>query len=275
MHTMNPLPALLFASLFAAGCATMSAEDCSGADWQTIGLTDGAQGQTLAKADRRANDCAKHGVVMDRNAYDAGRDQGLSQYCVEGNGYQLGERGESYNGVCVNHDEAGFLAAYEKGRELYAFTTAASNASSQLAAAEARHNELDAELDKYWSGYRDEDLTMEEVLVTATKRVADIQDIPIAVTAITGEQLVELDIVNVLDIEKTVPGMKVRYVGADPTIILRGAGTAGTNDIAVPMYIDGLYRPRAGHLTARPRGGRGGNRPGWLYPDGRLPEHER
>jgi len=95
-----------------------------------------------------------------------------------------------------------------------------------------------------------EDLTMEEVLVTATKRVADIQDIPIAVTAITGEQLVELDIVNVLDIEKTVPGMKVRYVGADPTIILRGAGTAGTNDIAVPMYIDGLYRPRAGQALA-------------------------
>lgn len=162
MHTLKPLVACLFAGLFAAGCATMSAEDCSGADWQTIGFADGSQGQTLAKADRRANDCAKHDVVMDRNAYDSGRDQGLAQYCVEGTAYQLGERGRSYNGVCVNHDEAAFLAAYEKGRELYAFTTAASNASSQLASAEARRSELDTELDKYWNGYRDEDLTMEE-----------------------------------------------------------------------------------------------------------------
>jgi len=91
---------------------------------------------------------------------------------------------------------------------------------------------------------------MEEVVVTATKRVESMQDIPIAVTAISGETLTELNIVNVLDIEKTVPGMKVRYVGADPTIIMRGAGSAGTTDLAVPMYIDGLYRPRAGQALA-------------------------
>ncbi len=91
---------------------------------------------------------------------------------------------------------------------------------------------------------------MEEVIVTATKRVESMQDIPIAVTAISGETLTELNIVNVLDIEKTVPGMKVRYVGADPTIIMRGAGSAGTTDLAVPMYIDGLYRPRAGQALA-------------------------
>ena len=162
MPTFKALVTLIFLSLLTAGCATMSAEDCSGADWQTIGLADGSQGQTLAKAERRANDCAKHGVVMDRNAYDGGRDQGLSQYCVEGTAYQLGERGKSYNGVCVNHDESAFLAAYEKGRELHAFTSAAGNASSQLASAESRHSKLDAELDKYWNGYRDENLTMEE-----------------------------------------------------------------------------------------------------------------
>lgn len=91
---------------------------------------------------------------------------------------------------------------------------------------------------------------MEEVVVTATKRVESMQDVPIAVTAISGETLTELNIVNVLDIEKTVPGMKVRYVGADPTIIMRGAGSAGTTDLAVPMYIDGLYRPRAGQALA-------------------------
>ncbi len=95
-----------------------------------------------------------------------------------------------------------------------------------------------------------EETVMEEILVTATKRSEDMQDIPIAVTAITGQTLTELQIVNILDIEKTVPGLKVRYVGADPSIIIRGAGTAGTNDIAVPIYVDGLYRPRYGQALA-------------------------
>jgi len=162
MHNFKPALALLCGSLLIGGCATMSAEDCSSADWQTIGLADGTAGQTLAKADRRANDCAKHGVAMDRSAYDSGRDQGLGHYCVEGNAYQLGERGQSYNGVCANHNEVDFLAAYEKGRELHAFTSAASSASSQLATAESRHKELDTELDKYWNGYRDEGLSMDE-----------------------------------------------------------------------------------------------------------------
>ncbi len=162
MNTFRTLLALTCVCLLSAGCATMSAEDCSGADWQTLGFADGSAGQTLAKAERRGNDCAKHGVVMDRNAYDRGRDQGLSQYCVEGTAYELGERGRSYNGVCANHNEADFLAAYEKGRELHAFTSAASSASSQLAAAESRQGELEATLDKYWNGYRDEGLSMEE-----------------------------------------------------------------------------------------------------------------
>lgn len=91
---------------------------------------------------------------------------------------------------------------------------------------------------------------LEEIIVTATKRESSMQDLPIAVTAISGDMITDLQIVNVLDIDKTVPGLKVRYVGADPTVIVRGAGAAGTNDTAVPIYVDSLYRPRAGQALA-------------------------
>ena len=91
---------------------------------------------------------------------------------------------------------------------------------------------------------------IEEIIVTATKRESSVQDLAVAVTAISGDQINELQLTNVLDIDKMVPGLKVRYVGADPTIIMRGAGAAGTNDIAVPIYVDGLYRPRAGQGLA-------------------------
>ena len=162
MHTLKPAFLALCFALISGGCATMTAEDCTGADWQAIGMTDGSQGQTLSKAERRASDCARHDVAMDRSAYDAGRHQGLTQYCVQSTAYRLGERGQSYNGVCVDHGEADFLIAYEKGRELHAFTSAAKGASDQLASAEQRHEALDEQLDKYWGGYRDEGLTMEE-----------------------------------------------------------------------------------------------------------------
>lgn len=91
---------------------------------------------------------------------------------------------------------------------------------------------------------------IEEIIVTATKRESSVQDLAVAVTAISGDAIKELNLVNVIDIDKMVPGLKVRYVGADPTIIMRGAGAAGTNDIAVPIYVDGLYRPRAGQGLA-------------------------
>lgn len=94
------------------------------------------------------------------------------------------------------------------------------------------------------------DNAIEEITVTATKRESSVQDLAVSVTALSGDMIRELQIVNVIDLDKTVPGLKVRYVGADPTIIMRGAGTAGTNDIAVPIYVDGLYRPRAGQGLA-------------------------
>lgn len=91
---------------------------------------------------------------------------------------------------------------------------------------------------------------MEEVVVTATKREASVQDLALSVTAISGDQLTELQIVNILDLDKSIPGLQVKNSGNDPVIIMRGAGAAGTNDISVPIYIDGQYRPRAGQALA-------------------------
>ncbi|MGE0624849.1 MAG: DUF2799 domain-containing protein [Pseudomonadales bacterium] len=154
--------AIIAVAMLVSGCASMSAEDCSVADWRSIGLSDGQRGELLSKADRRSKDCGKHGVAMDRLAYEAGRNEGLSRYCIESTGYELGESGRAYNGVCVEHGEAAFLAAFDRGREYRSFSMAVVSAADSLSTAHRRHDELDAKLDKYWSGYRDEGLTAEE-----------------------------------------------------------------------------------------------------------------
>jgi iron complex outermembrane receptor protein len=84
---------------------------------------------------------------------------------------------------------------------------------------------------------------LEEVLVTATKRAVNLQDVALSVSAVTGEDLIQLGIYNVTQMEKTTPGLKIRTVGNTPSLIMRGAGSAGTSDTAVPIYNDGLYRP--------------------------------
>lgn len=101
-----------------------------------------------------------------------------------------------------------------------------------------------------WAAEQASSSVIEEVIVTATKREAAASDLPVAVTVVNNELINELQMTNVLDLDKVVPGLKIRYVGADPSIIIRGAGTAGTNDVAVPIYVDGLYRPRYGQGLA-------------------------
>lgn len=90
-----------------------------------------------------------------------------------------------------------------------------------------------------------QDLVIEEVLVTATKREASAQDIPVSITAVDASKLQELNITDVTDLGKVVPGLIINNVGNQPVPIMRGAGAAGTTDIAVPIYVDNMYRPLA------------------------------
>ncbi len=81
---------------------------------------------------------------------------------------------------------------------------------------------------------------MEEVVVTATKRPVNAQDIPIAITAVDGDVLTELGINSSVDLPKVAPGLKVVWQGPTPSFKMRGGGVAGLNGPAVPLYTNGL-----------------------------------
>ena len=81
---------------------------------------------------------------------------------------------------------------------------------------------------------------LEEVVVTATKREVNAQDIPIAITAVDGEVLNDLGIYSSVDLPKIAPGLKVVWQGPFPSFKMRGGGVAGLNGEAVPLYTNGL-----------------------------------
>lgn len=130
---------LVVAALSVSGCATLDRNECLTVDWRTIGYEDGVAGRTADRIAQHRKACAKHGVTPDLSLYQAGRDEGLREYCQPANGYQLGTRGGSYAGVCPADLDSDFLRAYESGRQLYTLQTRVSTAVSQL---EARRREL-------------------------------------------------------------------------------------------------------------------------------------
>jgi len=65
---------------------------------------------------------------------------------------------------------------------------------------------------------------LEEIVVTATKRAASAQDIPVAVTALNGESLEELNITNFDDYVQYLPNVTIQGRGPGQSeIYIRGA----------------------------------------------------
>jgi len=118
--------------LSAAGCATMDKDECLVADWRLIGFQDGVQGKSAATIGAYRKDCADFHVAPDLDAYQAGRREGLLQYCVPANGYRLGVAGRPYNAVCPTGMERSFRAAYNAGHDIYQARTRVNSTNSLL-----------------------------------------------------------------------------------------------------------------------------------------------
>ena len=107
--------------LLVGGCASMTVEECLTADWRTVGYEDGFRGIGGEGIERHRRACAKAGVTPDFDVYQAGRQEGLRQFCRPAKGYALGRRGQHYGGVCPEDLEAAFLGGYDDGLEVHRF----------------------------------------------------------------------------------------------------------------------------------------------------------
>ena len=92
---------------------------------------------------------------------------------------------------------------------------------------------------------------LEEVVVTARKREESLQDTPISITAFSGDDLEQANMIDLRDIGKYTPGMSFTSYGMASSeagaIFIRGVGQADhmvTTDTGVGLYIDGVYMGR-------------------------------
>jgi len=89
-----------------------------------------------------------------------------------------------------------------------------------------------------------------DIIVTATKVATNVQDTPIAITAVTAETLATRQVVNASDLGGIVPNARFRKAegiyGPAVTASLRGIGQSDPNlagEPAVAFYVDDVYYP--------------------------------
>ena len=91
-----------------------------------------------------------------------------------------------------------------------------------------------------------------EIIVTAQRREQKLSDVPISITALTGDQLAATGVVSSTDLATVTPGLQFPVAGAFAQPTIRGIGTTVTSagsDANVAIYIDGVYQPsQAGNI---------------------------
>jgi len=92
---------------------------------------------------------------------------------------------------------------------------------------------------------------IETIVVTAEKRPENVQDIPAAVSALSGDQLEVANITSINDLAKLVPSLGILQSNnnRNTTIKIRNIGTGGTNPGIEPdvgLFLDGVFIPAAG-----------------------------
>ena len=98
-----------------------------------------------------------------------------------------------------------------------------------------------------------DNLVLEEIIVTAQKRVESLQDVPISVSAIPGQKLNDVGITDLQGITAYVPNFSMNETGIANAITIRGI-SSGINqgfEQSVGMYVDGVYYGR-GQLARLP-----------------------
>jgi len=93
---------------------------------------------------------------------------------------------------------------------------------------------------------------LEEVIVTATKRVEGMQDVPIAISVVSGERIEQQGIRNLEELALYLPAVHIAQSGGQNQVFIRGIGSGNNTGFeqSVGTFVDGVYFGRARNSQA-------------------------
>ena len=119
--------------------------------------------------------------------------------------------------------------------------SAEQNSSNQTSQVEERSVEV-AQYET--SSSYSESQGIEDVIVTATRRETSIMETPLAISAVTQEELTRFGITNIKDLSYSLPGLAIQNSDTNAPIIslrrIRSHNVTEVGDPAVGVHVDGL-----------------------------------
>lgn len=97
---------------------------------------------------------------------------------------------------------------------------------------------------------REANLTLEEVIVTATKRAESLKDVSLSVAVLDGQKIADSGVENADDIGRYIPNMLISSNGRSSSVVIRGLGSGNNRgfESSVGLFIDGVYYGRDSYL---------------------------
>jgi len=90
----------------------------------------------------------------------------------------------------------------------------------------------------------DQAFSVGEIIVTAQRRSERIQEVPAAISAISGQTLANRGVTSASDLQSLAPSLQVGRLLGQTAIAIRGVGlNQGSPGVAI--HVDGVYQPRA------------------------------
>jgi iron complex outermembrane recepter protein len=93
----------------------------------------------------------------------------------------------------------------------------------------------------------------DEIVVTARKREESLLDVPVAITAVSGETLERRGITSVRQLSGQTPGLNITSDGSGRAFVaIRGVGVTLVQTVqpGVGLFVDGIYRPNTAYLNS-------------------------
>jgi iron complex outermembrane receptor protein len=87
---------------------------------------------------------------------------------------------------------------------------------------------------------------LDEVVVTAQRRVENLQQVPVAATALNAAELQAKSVARLGDLQTAAPSLSITDAGQTQSVNIRGIGLASNSPNAtagVATYVDGLFQP--------------------------------
>jgi iron complex outermembrane receptor protein len=99
-----------------------------------------------------------------------------------------------------------------------------------------------------------QDLAIEEIIVTATKRAESVMDVPLAITAISGETIRDVNLNDIKDLIAFTPGItgnsKDSFLDFVSVRGIRTIDFGNGGDPSISLYKNGLYQGRTGSAVS-------------------------